>query len=94
MGQIPSDSEILRFSEQFDTDMMHELVIHLHLSKIEWEDMRVNHPHNIELVKFLILIRWRERKTGTFRDLNKALIAMRINTHQLCQVGLLLLSNA
>ena len=88
MGQTPSDSEIFRFSDQFDTDKIRELVIHLGLTVIEWKKMKENHPHNIEVVNFLILIKWRERKTGTFRDLAEALTAMDVTTHRLCQVGL------
>jgi malonyl CoA-acyl carrier protein transacylase len=73
LDQMPSDSEIIRFSDQLDSDMIRKLVIHLGLSVIEWENMRVNHPHNIELVKFLILIKWREKKTEIVRDLAEAL---------------------
>ena len=87
MGQKPSDSEILRFSDQLDTDMMRELVIHLGLSVNEWKDMREDHPYNIAVVKFLILIKWREKKTGIFRDLTEAVTAMGVTTHKLCQVG-------
>ena len=88
MGQPPSDSEILRFSVLFGTDEIRDLVVHLGLSVIEWNNMKENHPHNIEVVNFLILIKWRERKTGIFRDLAKALTAMDVTTHKLCQVGL------
>ena len=92
MGQKPSDSEILRFSDQFDTDMMRELVIHLGLSGNEWKDMRDDHPYSIAVVKFLILIKWRERNTGIFRDLTEAVTAMGVTTHNLCQVGTELLN--
>jgi hypothetical protein len=84
---MSSDSEIIRFSDQLDTDMMHGLVVHLGLSVIEWKNMRVNHPHNIEAANFFILIKWREKKTGIFRDLTKVLTAMCVTTHKLCQVG-------
>ena len=87
MGQNPSDSEILRFSDQFDTDQIRELVIHLGLSVNEWKDMREDHPHNIAMVKFLILIQWKEKKSGIFRDLATALTAMNVTTHTLCQVS-------
>jgi hypothetical protein len=87
LGQKPSDSEILRFSDQFDTNMIRELVIHLGLSVNEWKDMREDHPYSIAVVKFLMLIKWRERKTGIFRDLTEAVTAMGVSTHKLCQVG-------
>jgi hypothetical protein len=72
LGQKPSDSEILRFSDQFDTDVIRKLVTELKLPVNEWKDMREDHPYSIAVVKFLILIKWRERKTGIFRDLNEA----------------------
>jgi hypothetical protein len=87
LGQKPSNSEILRFSGQFDTDMIRELVIHLGISVNEWEEMREDHPYSIAVVKFLILIKWTERKTGIFRDLTEAVTAMGVTTHKLCQVG-------
>ena len=87
LGQTPSDSEIIRFSVQLETDMMRELVVHLGLTVLEWKYMSVNHPHSIEAVHFFILIKWREKKMGIFRDLTEALKAMRVTTHKLCQVG-------
>ena len=87
MGQKPSDYEILRFSDQLDTDMIRKLLIHLGLSANEWKEMREDHPYRIAVVKFFILIKWREKKTGIFRDLAKALTAMGVTTHKLCQVG-------
>ena len=86
MGQKPSDSEIIRFSDQFDTDKIRELIMHLGISVKEWKDMREDHPHNIAMVKFLILIKWREKTSGIFRDLYTALGKMDVKTHPLCQV--------
>jgi hypothetical protein len=68
LGQKPSDSEILRFSDQFDTDVIRKLVTELKLPVNEWKDMREDHPHNIKMAKFCILIQWRERKSGIFLD--------------------------
>ena len=92
MCQRPSDSEILRFSDKIDADKMPELVIHLGLSINEWKNMREDHPYSIAVVKFLILIKWRERETGIFRDLSEAVTAMGVTTHKLCQVGTELLN--
>ena len=92
MRQKPSDSEILRFSDQFDTDKMRELVIHLGISVNEWNNMREDHSYSIAVVKFLILIKWRERKNGNFRVLTEAVTAMGVTTHKLCQVGTELLN--
>ena len=92
MVQHPSDREIGRFSNQFNTDMIRKLVIHLGLSASEWKNMREDHPCNTVVVKFLILIKWREQNTGIFRDLAEALTAMGVTTHKLCQVIIKLLN--
>jgi hypothetical protein len=92
LGQRPNDSEILRFSDKIDTDRMYELVIHLGLVNNEWKDMKWDHQYSIGVAKFLILIQWRERKTGIFRDLSKAVTEMGVTTHKLCQVGTELLN--
>ena len=87
MGQMPSDSEIIRLSDQLDTDMIRKLVIHLGLTMVEWQNMRENYQHNSEALNFFILIRWREKKTGIFRDLDEALATICVTNHKLCQVG-------
>jgi hypothetical protein len=84
--QHPSDREICRFSSQFKADEIYRLVIHLGLNVNEWEDMRDNYPCNIEVVKCLILIKWREQNTGIFRDLAEALTEIDVSKHTLCQV--------
>ena len=87
MGQIPSDSEIIRLSDQLDTNMIRKLVIHLGLTMAEWSNMRDNHLQNSEELNFFILIRWRNKKMGIFNDLNKALPTICVTNHKLCQVG-------
>jgi hypothetical protein len=87
LDQNPSDSEILRFSDQFDPTMMYCLVLHLGITDKEWKDMDHNHPSNIAVVRFLIMRKWRETKSGTFRDVFEALEKMKDDTHKLCQVG-------
>ena len=87
MLQNPSDCEIFRLSRQFDSDGIYELVIHLGITDNEWNDMVKNHSYSITMVKFHILITWRERETGTFHDLEEALKTMGVTKHTLCQVG-------
>ena len=87
LDQSPSDSEILRFSDQFDPTMMYYLVLHLGITDQEWKDMEYNHPGNIAVVRFLIMTKWREAKSGKFRDVFAALEKMKVDEHQLCQVG-------
>ena len=87
LDQNPSDSEILRLSDQFDPTMMYNLVLHLGITDQEWKNMDYNHPGNIELVKFLIMTKWREANSGKFRDVFAALGKMKVDKHKLCQVG-------
>ena len=87
MDQIPSDSEILRFSDHIDTEMMCMLVRHLGLRLQDWTDMTTNYPRNIATARLLILINWRDQKRGTFCDLDKALAAIEVTKHKLCTVS-------
>jgi hypothetical protein len=87
LGQKPSDSEILRFSDKLDLYDIRKLVIYLGLPDNEWKEIREDHPLNIEMAKFYILIQWRESKSGIFRDLETALKIMDVTTHKLCQVS-------
>ena len=87
MDKNPSDSELLRFSDQFDRTTMYKLVLHLGITDQEWKDMECNHPRNIAVVRFLIMRKWRETKSGKFRDVFAALEKMEDDTHKLCQVG-------
>ena len=87
MLQNPSDCEILRFSHQLESDVIYDLVIHLGITDKEWKDMEYNHPGNIAVVRFLIMTKWREAKSGKFRDVFAALGKMKIDKHKLCQVG-------
>ena len=87
MLQNPSDCEILRFSHQLESDVIYDLVIRLGITDKEWKDMEKDHSYSIAVVTFRILILWRERETGTFRDLAEALTAIGVTTHTLCQVG-------
>jgi hypothetical protein len=87
LGQKPSDSEILRFSDQLETNEICQLVIYLGLPDKEWKKIREDHQQNIEMAKFFILIQWRESKSGIFRNLATALKTMKVTTHKLCQVS-------
>ena len=87
MLQNPSDCEILRFARHIESHVIHDLVIHLGITDREWKHMTHDHLYSIAVVTFRILITWRERKNGTFRDLAEALTAMGVTTHKLCQVG-------
>jgi hypothetical protein len=66
---------------------MHELVILLGITNNEWKNMECDHPHNIAMVKFRILIKWREKEYGIFRDLDTVLKELGVKAHVLCQVS-------
>ncbi|XP_076082663.1 uncharacterized protein LOC143053769 [Mytilus galloprovincialis] len=84
LNQIPSDVELLRFSTNFELNHIDELVIQLNLSK-KWTAIKYNNLNNIEAATFLVLSKWKERKKK-FKDLEEALVRMKISTHDLCQV--------
>ncbi|CAG2217217.1 unnamed protein product [Mytilus edulis] len=86
LNQRPSDIELLRFSINFESSQMYELVPYLEMSK-EWGDITLNYPKDIKVAKFLVLSKWKEMKDkSNFKALAEALTKMDISTHVLCQV--------
>ncbi|XP_063419360.1 uncharacterized protein LOC134702384 [Mytilus trossulus] len=86
LSKTPSAIELLRFSNQCESNKMHELVTHLGMAMI-WKDIEYNHPKDIQVAKFLLLSKWKEMKAKcNFKTLSEALISMGISTHVLCQV--------
>ncbi|XP_071122883.1 uncharacterized protein [Mytilus edulis] len=85
MNQMPSDIELQRFASRCDETTIRELAIHLGMSHQEWEDLRCNF-NRIEVVKYRILVNWREKYSGKFRNIAKALTDMDLPTHKLCQI--------
>ncbi|CAG2242606.1 unnamed protein product [Mytilus edulis] len=86
LSQRPSDIELLRFSINFESSQMYELVPYLEMSK-EWGDITLNYPKDIKVAKFLVLSKWKEMKDkSNFKALAEALTKMDISTHVLCQV--------
>lgn len=89
MNQKPSDIELQRFVSRCDDTTIRELAIHLGMTFQEWEDLRCNYDQ-IQIVKCRILVNWREKFIGRFSNIEKALTDMKLSTHMLCQVSLLL----
>ncbi|CAG2196608.1 unnamed protein product [Mytilus edulis] len=86
LNQRPSDIELLRFSTNFPSNQMYELVSYLNMFE-KWNDITQNYPENIEVAKFLVLSKWREMEDGcNLKALAEALTNMDISTHVLCQV--------
>ncbi|XP_076116493.1 uncharacterized protein LOC143083961 [Mytilus galloprovincialis] len=84
--QIPSDIELQRFSSRFDETTIRELAIHLGMALQEWDDLKSNNPRCVQIVKYRILVNWREKCSGTFKNMWNALTKMELTTHMLCQV--------
>ncbi|XP_071122886.1 uncharacterized protein [Mytilus edulis] len=85
MNQMPSDIELQRFASRCDETTIRELAIHFGMSLQEWEDLRCNFDR-IEVVKYRILVTWREKYSGKFSNIAKALTDMDLPTHKLCQI--------
>ncbi|XP_076083709.1 uncharacterized protein LOC143054574 [Mytilus galloprovincialis] len=86
LNQRPSDIELLRFSIKCASGHMHELVTFLEMSD-QWDTITENYPTNKEVAKFVILLKWKEKKEkNNFRALAEALTNMEISSHVLCQV--------
>ncbi|XP_063407832.1 uncharacterized protein LOC134691311 [Mytilus trossulus] len=85
LNQIPSDVELQRFSSGCDESTIQKLAIHLGMTLKEWEKLVTDYRW-IDIVKYRILVNWREKNSGRFRNLAKALTDMDVSTHYLCQV--------
>ncbi|CAC5363363.1 unnamed protein product [Mytilus coruscus] len=85
LNQIPSDVELQRFSSSCDESTIQKLAINLGMTLKEWEKLITDYRW-IDIVKYRILVNWREKYSGRFSNLLKALTDMDISTHTLCQV--------
>ncbi|XP_063417191.1 uncharacterized protein LOC134699524 [Mytilus trossulus] len=86
LNQIPSDIELQRFASACDENTIRELAIHLGMTFKAWEELQRNNPDYIQIVKYRILVNWREKCSGKFINIAKALTEMKLTTHMLCQV--------
>ncbi|CAG2235715.1 unnamed protein product [Mytilus edulis] len=86
LNQIPSDIELQRFASACDENTIRELAIHLGMTFKAWEELQRNNPDYIQIVKYRILVNWREKFSGRFINIAKALTEMKLTTHMLCQV--------
>ncbi|CAC5403813.1 unnamed protein product [Mytilus coruscus] len=85
LNQIPSDIELQRFSSRCEETVIRELAIHLGITLNEWETLRSKHEF-VDIVKYRVLVTWREKYSGRFSNIAKALQDMSLSTHTLCQV--------
>ncbi|CAG2228234.1 unnamed protein product [Mytilus edulis] len=85
LNQIPSDVELYRLAAGCDETTIRELAIHLGMTLQDWDTLRSNNAQ-IEIVKYRILVNWREKYSGRFSRIAKALTDMDLPVHTLCQV--------
>ncbi|XP_071123586.1 uncharacterized protein [Mytilus edulis] len=85
LNQIPSDIELQRFSSRCEETVIRELAIHLGMTLHEWEKLRSDYEF-VDIVKYRVLVLWREKYSGRFINIAKALQDMDLTTHTLCQV--------
>ncbi|VDI38417.1 Hypothetical predicted protein [Mytilus galloprovincialis] len=86
LNQVPSDIELQRFASGCDDITIKELAIRLGMSFQEWDELERNNPDYIQIVKYRILVNWREKWSGKFSNIAQALTEMKLTTHKLCQV--------
>ncbi|XP_052065519.1 uncharacterized protein LOC127705234 [Mytilus californianus] len=85
LNQIPSDIELQRFSSRCEETLIRELAIHLGITLHEWGKLRSDYEF-VDIVKYRVLVAWREKYSGRFSNIAKALQDMDLTTHTLCQV--------
>ncbi|VDH93962.1 Hypothetical predicted protein [Mytilus galloprovincialis] len=85
LNQIPSDVELHRLAAGCDETTIRELAIHLGMTLQDWDTLRSNNAR-IEIVKYRILVNWREKYSERFSRIAKALTDMDLPVHTLCQV--------
>ncbi|XP_076083901.1 uncharacterized protein LOC143054747 [Mytilus galloprovincialis] len=85
LNQIPSDVELYRLTSGCDETTIRELAIHLGMTLQDWDTLRSDNAR-IEIVKYRILVNWREKYSGKFSSISKALTDMDLPVHTLCQV--------
>ncbi|CAG2209483.1 unnamed protein product [Mytilus edulis] len=85
LNQIPSDVELYRLTAGCDETTIRELAIYLGMTLQDWDTLRSDNAR-IEIVKYRILVNWREKYSGKFSSIAKALTDMDLPVHTLCQV--------
>ena len=93
LGLRPTDQHLVRLAGLVPYHRFYELVIHLGLSNMSWENILEQYRgYDQTIVNFVALCKWRQQKnkemeTTSFKDLSDALTAINHHRHVLCQVG-------
>jgi len=89
----PTDQHLVRLAALVPYDIFYDLVIHLGLSDLSWNNIKEQYRgYDIKVVNFVALCDWRQQKKKkmkktSFKDLSDALTKVDYNQHVLCQVG-------
>ena len=89
----PTDQHLVRLAGLVQFDKLYELVIHLGLSDVSWNNILEQYRgYDLKVVNFVVLCEWRQQKYKememmSFKDLSDALTAINHHGHVLCQVG-------
>jgi hypothetical protein len=89
----PTDKHLVRLAGLVQFDKFYELVTHLGLSDISWNNnLEQYRGYDLKVVNFVALCEWRQQKKQkmkktSFKDLSDALTEVDYNQHVLCQVG-------
>ena len=89
----PTDQHLVRLAALVPHGIFYELVIHLGLSSLSWNNIIEQYRgYDVKVVNFVALWDWRQQKKKkmkktSFKDLSDALTKVDYNQHVLCQVG-------
>ena len=88
----PTDKHLVRLAGLVQFDIFYELVIHLGLSNMSWNNILEQYRgYDLKVMKFVALCEWRQQKykemeMTSFKDLSDALTTINHHRHVLCQV--------
>ena len=89
----PTDQHLVRLAGLVPYGKFDELVIHLGLSNLSWNNILEQYRgYDVRVVNFVSLCEWRQQKKKkmkkiSFKDLSDAFTKVDYHQHVLCQVG-------
>jgi len=93
LRMCPTDQHLVRLAGLVQFDTFYELVIHLGLSDVSWNNILEKYRgYDLKVMNFVALCEWRQQKykemeMTSFKDLSDALTTINHHRHVLCQVG-------
>ena len=88
LNQSPQDKHLVRLASRIGIASFKEFVIHLGLPKNAWDEIEYRYgKSDVKSMKCMALCEWRiQSEVGTFKDLQRAFLAIQDDRHHLCQV--------